>query len=401
MNIVSQVRNLRIRVRDNANYTTISTVALNVDNYWPDGELDASVFDPMTVQGCHLSDPRRAWDRDKLLPDNQYPVRGIDSIEVYFEDRRSGSPTFGKYYRLAGGATADAVLVNLGNGQGPQPTMPSADHKILIDRSHLGSLDFKAIEVDGSDSSWWARFDSTALSDGAMNVHYLITDRAGNRTHRSEPGFVRNNPPAIGIVRVGTDLDYDGAVAEPERFDYSVRFNARGRVYILPAIGGGNGTPTYQIFKAPDMGTPLTLTADTLDISNTGTYPDGEYTFVIRVTDSVGIQVDRNILVQIAQADGAAPTLSIEEVPTTVASQGHVEAVSPLNAGRPSVSGTVTSPAPPRTTSASRRSASPSRGWEPTCWPPPGSAPRRTTWSASSPASRSCPASWTRRTGTK
>ncbi len=343
LNIVSQVRNLRIRVRDNANYTTISTVALNVDNYWPDGELDASVFDPMTVQGATYQIHGRAWDRDKLLPDNQYPVRGIDSLEVYFEDRRSSSPTFGKYYRLDGGATADAVLVDLGNGQGSQPTMPSADHKILIDRTHLGSLDFKAIEVDGSDSSWWARFDSTALPDGAMNVHYLITDRAGNRTHRSEPGFVRNNPPAIGIVRVGTDLNYDNTVAEPERFDYAnVRFNARGRLYLLPAISGGNGTPTYQVFKAPDMGTPLTLIADTLDISNTGTWPDGDYTFVIRVTDSVGIQVDRNVLVRIAQTDSAAPGISIVEVPTTLSSDGHVEAVSPLNAGRPSVSGTVT-----------------------------------------------------------
>jgi hypothetical protein len=342
LNIVSQVRNLRIRVRDNANYTTISTVALNVDNYWPDGELDASIFDPMTVQSSTYQIRGNAWDRDKLLPDNQYPVRGIDSIQVYFEDRRSGSPTFGKYYRLAGGATADAVLENLGNGQGLQPTMPSAAHKILIDRSHLGSLDFKAIEVDGSDSSWWARFDSTALPDGAMNVHFLITDRAGNRTHRSEPGFVRNNPPAIGIVSVGTDLNYDNTVSLGERFDYSVRFNARGRLYLLPAIGGGNGSPTYQIFNAADMGTPLSLTADTLDISNTGTYPDGDYTFVIRVTDSVGIQVDRNILVAIAQSDSQAPEISIEEVPTTVASQGHVEATSPLNAGRPSVSGTVT-----------------------------------------------------------
>jgi hypothetical protein len=342
LDILSQVRNLRIRVRDNANYTTISTVALNVDNYWPDGELDASVFDPMTVQGSTYQVRGRAWDRDKLLPDNQYPVRGIDSIEVYFEDRRSGSPTYGKYYRLTGGAAADAVLEDLGNGQGPQPTMPSAAHKILIDRSHLGSLDFKAIEVDGSDSSWWARFDSTALPDGALNVHYLISDRAGNRTHRSEPGFVRNNPPAIGIVKVGTDLNYDNTVSAGERFDYSVRFNARGRVYLLPAISGGNGTPSYQVFKAPDMGTPLSLSADMLDISNTGTYPDGEYTFVLRVTDSVGIQVDRDILVQIAQTDGEPPEISIEEVPTTVASQGHVEAVSPLNAGRPSVSGTVT-----------------------------------------------------------
>jgi hypothetical protein len=345
LNIVSQVRNLRIRVRDNANYTTISTVALNVDNYWPDGELDASVFDPMTVQGATYQVRGRAWDRDKLLPDNQYPVRGIDSIEVYFEDRRSGSPSFGQYYRLAGGATADATMVDLGNGQGLQPTMPSVDHKILIDRSHLGSLDFKAIEVDGSDSTWWARFDSTALPDGAMNVHYLITDRAGNRTHRSEPGFVRNNPPAVGIVTVGTDLNYDGAVSPDspdERFDYSVRFNARGRVYILPAIAGGNGAPTYQVFNAADMGTPLSLTADTLDISNTGTWPDGDYTFVIRVTDSVGIQVDRNILVRIAQADSQAPEISIVEVPVTTASEGHVEAVSPLNAGRPSVSGTVT-----------------------------------------------------------
>ena len=338
LNIVSAVRNLRIRVRDNANYTTISTVVLNVDNYWPDADLSAVPGNPMAMAGSIFELRGTAWDRDKNVADNQFPVRGIDSIDVAFEDRRTGSSTEGEFYHLSGGSTIAASQEDLGNGQGLQPVITSANHRIRIDRTHIGSVDFKALEVDGSDVVWWTRVNTTNLPDGPVRIHMVITDRAGNRTHRHFDGFVRNNPPDIGSVTVGADLNYDNQVTEEERFEYAgVHFNARNRLYVSPAISGGNGSVTWQMVNATALGVPLTLeNGNTLDVSG---YSDGDYTFIVRATDAVGIVAEQSILVRIAQQDTTPPTVAIANLP--VALDGHVEPTSPHNAGRPSVSGTV------------------------------------------------------------
>lgn len=336
--IESAVRNLRIRVRDNANYTTISTVVLNVDNYWPDADLSSEPDNPMEMTGPTFQLRGTAWDRDKEVADNQFPVRGIDSIDVAFEDRRTGSATLGEFYRLVGGSTVTPVNQDLGNGQGPKPIVISADHRIRIDRTHIGSVDFKALEIDLSDVAWWTRVNTTDLPDGPVQIHLLITDRAGNRTHRQFAGFVRNNPPVVGTVTVGADLNYDNEVSAAEQFSYAdVRFNVRNRLFVSPAISGGNGSVTWQLVNETAPEVPLSLqNGNTLDVSG---YSDGDYTFIVRATDSVGIVAAKNILVRIAQQDTTPPTVAIAALPVAV--DGHVEPTSPHNAGRPSVSGTV------------------------------------------------------------
>jgi hypothetical protein len=341
LDIISQVRSIWIRARDNANYTTVSTVSLNIDNWWPDGELVTTTWDPQEMAGDEFEIRGEAWDRDRLVADNQYPVRGIDTIDVYFEDRRPSSLTIGEFYNLSGGATILGDYEDIGNSQGVKPIVTSDDHRIRIDRTHVGTDDFKAIEPEGSDSTWWTRIDSTELPDGQMRVHYLFTDRAGNQTHRTEDGFVKNNPPVIGTVTVGSDLNYSGSVTSSgpaEQFPYSgMRFNTRQLLYVSPTISGGNPTTSWQLFNSTNMLIPLVLTGNTLDISG---YSDGNYTFVVRATDGVGIVVDQNLLVRIDQDDATAPSITIGPLPAAVS--GHIEGESPHTPGRPSVSGMVT-----------------------------------------------------------
>lgn len=357
LNAVSQVRNFRIRVRDNANYTTISTVVLNIDNHWPDGELITTAWDPTEMEGSAFQVRGAAWDRDRGQPDNQFPVRGIDTIDVYFEDLRPGSPTHGEFYHLSGGATTTADLQDLGDGQGAQPVVTSEAHRIRIDRTHIGTVDFKAIEVDGSDSTWWTRVDSTQLPDGPMAVHFLLADRAGNRTHRTDAGFVRNNPPVIDSVTVGTDLDFSGTVEEYERFEYVAAFDARNLLYVSTAASSGNGELSFELETdgSPVLGWPEIsgsgVAEGSVDISG---LPDTDgitpRVYTLRVSDTVGIVAVTEISVHVQQTDSTAPTATITPMTQADAEaisaggDGHVDFITgphPYTPNLPKVSGMV------------------------------------------------------------
>ncbi|MFP4510344.1 MAG: Ig-like domain-containing protein, partial [Spirochaetaceae bacterium] len=308
LDLVSAVRNMRIRVRDNANYTTINTITLNIDNWWPDGELVTSSSDPMQMAGSDFQLSGNAWDRDRVDSPSGFPVRGLEYIDVYIQDLRSDSPTYEQFLGIDGSAAIGADAVDLGNGQGLRPTISGDSHRIRIRRSDLFLEDGREIAPDGSDFTWSTLVDTNVFPDGPVGVHYLITDRAGNRTHHVENGFVRNNPPVIGSVTVGSDLDYNDSVTADEQFTYASRFNARGRIYIDPTVTGGNGTPTWELFQSTDLTTPLAVSGNVLDISG---FSDGDYTFVLRVTDEVGIVAETDVDVRISQDDADAPDVEI------------------------------------------------------------------------------------------
>ncbi|MFW5783359.1 MAG: Ig-like domain-containing protein, partial [Spirochaetota bacterium] len=297
---------IRLLVFDNNSptpYQVLSYVTLNVDNVYPTGAWDTSNVDPLNVSGSDALVQGTAEDTGS--------VSGVEEVHVYFVDD-------GQVYDLSAYDTATPVVTtdfgdgngNVAytprNGSGGDPPYEPPYYRIEIDNEIEGGDDTsgggdgdgfdESLTLSGGVYTWSAQFDSTMIPDGPIDIHYVVFDSAGNGTHYVEPGFIKNNRPVIDSVEVGTDLDYSNAVEFGERFTYAeTRFTARGRIYFNPTILGGNGATTYEVYNAtddPGLTSALTLSGNELDISATGeNLSDQEYDFVIRVTDSVGIQV--------------------------------------------------------------------------------------------------------------
>ena len=310
-----------------------------MDNLYPTGSWSTAAADPQEIDGAAARVQGTATDSGA--------VSGIGAIEVYF--MRGG-----QVVRISDGvlsAPASADFSDAGGAVASFDYAPSTAHRIRIDDENEFGSDGsgngdgdgydESITIAGSTYTWWAEFDSTPIGDGAIDVHYVVYDSAGNGTHYVEPGFIKNNRPVITDLTVGTDLDYSGTVEGDEQFEYNTaRFTARGRVYVVPTIAGGNGSPTYEVYESSDLSTPLSLVGDAIDISDTGVYPDGDYTFVLIVTDDVGITTESQFLVEIDQEDSVEPYISIIEEP--LPADGNVEPSSPYNPGTPALSGEVT-----------------------------------------------------------
>lgn len=328
---------IRIRVEDTTGYLTERTLSLYVDNSFPEVMSSETRVDGSAEQLGDMHNLNESPHSSVFLSGvARDPGTGgnIRKVEVYFV---RGDDVL----HIGGGVAQEAADTDFGGGQGFVPYTDSEDHKIKILRSHNLGDNGKRIRTVSNDYIWEAEVDTTALGDGPVEIHYVAWDNADNRTHGMTEGFIQNYKPVIGDVTVGTDLNYDGEVDEAERFTYNARFNARGFIYIEPEVAGGNDPNDIEILHDDEVLTPVVgdHTYSLQDID------DGEDEFIIRVTDAVGITVEKAILVAVDQEDTTPPTITIDGLPEPAMNgslrAGHVEAVSPHNEGRPSVSGEV------------------------------------------------------------
>ncbi len=172
-----------------------------------------------------------------------------------------------------------------------------------------GDLMVEAVVNDNTDWTWSANIYSKNIADGAVNIHYVAFDKAGNwaqaggknseETTVSDPpvvaATVANNRPRVANLYVGTDLNgnnaidgsYNGAT-ESARGEWSVPYNkassltwnqdtnngtavtdailgtatnayltAKGMTVIRPEILGGNGNIFYAYKFTDAAGTEL------------------------------------------------------------------------------------------------------------------------------------------------
>ncbi len=336
------ILNLRLRATDNANYQNIHYLDLYVDNYFPSGAF--TIVPGVTPDDLNNTATTRALLRGSASDDGPgVTVKDISKVEVYF----TRGPNV---LRISDGATQAYTNVDFGNGQGLRPYTTDPAYKVEILRTHIYAVDYKEIELDGGNFIWKLGLDSTKFSDGALTIHFVIHDKAGNRTHNTQAGFVKNNKPVISSVTTGTDLNYSDVVEAWEQFTYTGSFNARNRLYLQINATGGNGTLNYAVLEGatPVAGAPSgTNNSGTVNISALG---DGPRTYTLRVTDGVGIVVEQNFVYSVLQTDSVAPTITINvaeqsHVPVSAGvPQGHLEEIAnnPLNPGvRPAVSGSI------------------------------------------------------------
>ncbi len=330
------VLNMRLRVTDNANYQSIQYLDLYVDNFYPSGAFTV-------VPGVTPDDlvSTAAQLRGSASDDGaNVSVKGIEKVEIYFTRLTN-------VLNITTGTTLAQETVDFGNGQTNRPYTTNPAYKIEILRSHIYAVDKKEIQIDGTDFIWTLGFNSTNIGDGALTIHYVIHDKAGNRLHGTQAGFIKNNKPVITSVTTGTDLNYSDVVEAGEQFPFAANFNARNRLYLaINASGGNPGSLNYAVLEAaiPVAGAPNgTTSTGTVNIS---ALPDGVKTYTLRVTDPLNIVVEQTFTYTVAQTDSTPPTmvinvLSQSNVPSGL---GHLEetADNPLNPGvRPAVSGTM------------------------------------------------------------
>lgn len=66
----------------------------------------------------------------------------------------------------------------------------------------------------GVNCNWGASINSQNISDGKVELHYVVFDKAGNCTENVVTGKVQNNSPRIAGVKLGVDEDGNGKVEE-------------------------------------------------------------------------------------------------------------------------------------------------------------------------------------------
>lgn len=80
-----------------------------------------------------------------------------------------------------------------------------------------------------SSGEWNVSINSQNIKDGAITIHFVAYDKAGNATYKSYSGTVSNNAPRIAGVKFGTDVNGDEDVSDSEMKEtYSGLYNTKG-----------------------------------------------------------------------------------------------------------------------------------------------------------------------------
>ncbi len=302
------------------------TVTLDEDNYYPNGSIASSssiVGSQFVVQGS-------ASDSGS----GSGPISGFSKVVVYFV--RAGSVL--NLATGANGATSSMTAKDMNNGG----TIGSvaypgtgANLKLSIDSlaennvlPTAGGTDsngdgfMESLTINGSSYAWAGQIDSTKISDGPVEVHYVSFDAAGNATHYVQSAVVSNFAPKLNMIVLGTDMTGSGTVNTTTSFNSNfsaTNFIVRNRLMsfqINSTYGGQNGALSYSLTNggnqywanAPASGetvSGVTANSATLTLDFTKLSPP--------IPD--------------AAANGAAFTLTVTASPTAGGTQTYVQVV--------------------------------------------------------------------------
>lgn len=74
----------------------------------------------------------------------------------------------------------------------------------------------EGISKSGTTFNWTASINSSLISDGPINIHFVAFDAAGNAISKVYSGNVANNQPRLAGVKFGTDENGNSAIEESE-----------------------------------------------------------------------------------------------------------------------------------------------------------------------------------------
>ncbi|MCK5250171.1 MAG: hypothetical protein KAJ98_09430, partial [Spirochaetaceae bacterium] len=224
----------------------------------------------------------------------------------------------------------------------------------IDDVNELGS-DAVSGDLDGFDESltlvastwnWWVKFDSTNIPDGDINVHYVVVDKAGNKTHYTKSARIENNPPIIESVLLGTDVNYDTnvdiTVGDGETFEFRDESGTDGSGvfyvdFTIPVSGittrnsrlfldadesltDGNGDPATWLWELYYKGGGVNLLGigvDSTTITNftVPSMPDENgVSYILRVTDDAGLVDEVELLLNLDNTDDVDPVVIMNDL---------------------------------------------------------------------------------------
>jgi hypothetical protein len=92
-----------------------------------------------------------------------------------------------------------------------------SSHEIIMDDGDEMVESFKE-----SSGIWNVSINSKNIKDGAIQLHFVAFDLAGNKTTKTYYGIVANNAPRIAGIKFGTDVNGNGEVDIDElRYEFS------------------------------------------------------------------------------------------------------------------------------------------------------------------------------------
>ncbi len=383
-------------VKDESGYTNQRSYTYYIDNQQPaaswsdragapdgngirNGQINLNGTTPVSFIEGNLSDSGA--------------VSGISHVEVYFVKAGTVRRIAGVSGQLTPSTTESALVDTYNEGTGTwsasSETVPFVswsdsgygnDYVIKIDRpTEMSSIStgadadgdgyYEFIGIDGGAQRFRAYFDSQYLPDGQVDIHYVVYDMAGNRIHKVRRGFIANSGPAISRIRIGSDYNNNGTIADvsgsvTEILDYYYPASSidryasnqpikikNGKLYFNVQSSDPNGTVASTVINivAPSPGSRGLLTsfggASGGNVETNPTSPiaitigsaqfptAGDYTLEVVVKDNDNIPTKYTMVIRVLDtADTTKPVIT----PTTLTQangipvsgsvkQGHLE----------------------------------------------------------------------------
>jgi hypothetical protein len=268
----SGVYSFDIRATDMTTPAQVSSqsIALNADNYYPTGTFLSST----SVVGTQYQIQGAATD----IGSGSGTISGFKKVVVYVT---RGANVLNM---LDGSASATTTIPAKESGSGPvvNCTYPasSADGVMasiddLLENNSLPSASgtdhnndkfLEYLGLNGTSYNWDVQIDSTKVSDGPANIHYLVVDSVGNASHYQVSVYFRNNAPSITSVTLGTDLNGDGTIGDiasestayaPAAFATTGFWSKNNKLSFSIATTGGNGQLYYSVKYPTSSGIDL------------------------------------------------------------------------------------------------------------------------------------------------
>jgi hypothetical protein len=367
-----------------------TTITLNEDNYYPSSTLSSSASitgSTFKIQGSATDVGSGFGTIQGLKKVVVYLDRGgqivdftggasVAPVNLYAKDMNNGGTkgnvnyppvektaggfTSGQKYEILTLGNTDFTLIGAssnavgtvftatgagaGSGTAVDLTLTAKYSPYIDNKNEIGVSDtnqdgfIESFLINGNNMDWWAQFDSSAVVDGSVNVHYVIFDNAGNATHYLQSAYISNHAPLISTVVLGTDLNGSGIITtsgpnETQTFNnnyLTTNFTVRNRLLSVQINTiydpGKNGPLHYSLTNNGNqywegyLGAGATIVGNTITLDFALITPKiadvtgNNAHFVLTVTDSTpggGQSASVTVGMNIQNIDSVRPTINI------------------------------------------------------------------------------------------
>jgi hypothetical protein len=203
-------------IRPNPFQATVS-VQLQIDNFYPLGNFEGDG----NATGTNYNIQGTAWDTGA-----DAPVQGLSKVVAYFSRVSGVTRTYihPQELKFEGGQWVDTgktcqqttITAMKGRTESAPGTLesvifPVGDSGIMIDRNEPSSDSdndgyLEGFADNGPNKEWYATYNTFQLKDGPVTLHFVVFDSAGNASYYEQELVIKNHPPLIQSITLGTDL---------------------------------------------------------------------------------------------------------------------------------------------------------------------------------------------------